>query len=670
MFKSNHMHSLTITHIPSLGFQSAQGCPDCVHENPSHISRMMYLGGTRRHLSPDSPLRQRRCGVYQFINAELRPPAVRRTTQLMKECLQIAKDNNLQHVCGFTGQPMLSLRIGFDYILDNIAEWMHALARVFVFFVAIIFGSHGGSSRAANWASRCMDSKHRIECERLDIFPIVWPNRRIKLTDDQRAALLQPSDADVAGTTRPELERWAHSIGEKTSDLSMDELRAKVMNIRRRLRQPEDYFFVPTSPAQLPWRLSRTAFDQVDRRVLRMVFPHNTESLVKDGRTFLQYSNASNKTSKKLLALLVVLPTVLRGHVQALRRGLRLVVLGLRMLEGQVHSYNECIRLGVEPGSRTFDNRLIPKIRRLIVTGLAMVTGSVPPSSLIPCLHLLSHYAEHAALFGILKWYWMMCFERYNRFVKEMCYNNNWPFASIANTYLRRAAHHYEHIKSCLGPPKCTCRLLGKDHFWKGPPDEVVAFLFGMSIDLGLDSRCRIRIWLFTYYINNYNNMYMHVSLLIVRNIYRSFITIVGKCRCCSMQKLRGSLVYHSKANICGVEFTAGQSLSGNGRGRCGSLMTCVMNGKSVYGRIVKFFKRVCDSDSNSLFAYIQWCRIPEYPMKGTPLIVKVRDNASACLVPPVVSIFDIDPSRVINERDDDEGCYYMCRIEGLDKIN
>ena len=137
------------------------------------------------------------------------------------------------------------------------------------------------------------------------------------------------------------------------------------------------------------------------------------------------------------------------------------------------------------------------------------------------------------------------------------------------------------------------------------------------------------------------------------------------------MQDIRDcSLVSYSKANICGVEFSAGQELHGGRYGTCGSLVTCVIRGQSVYGKIVKFFERVCDSDTNSLFAYIDWCRMPEYPMGGTPLIVRVRDNAPACLPPPVVSIFDIDPSRVINERDDGEICYYMCRIEGLDTVS
>ena len=81
------------------------------------------------------------------------------------------------------------------------------------------------------------------------------------------------------------------------------------------------------------------------------------------------------------------------------------------------------------PGSRTFDKSMIPKIRQLIVTGVAMITGSVPPSTIVACLHLLIHYADHTQLFGILKWYWMMTFERYNRFVKKMCHNTHWPLA-------------------------------------------------------------------------------------------------------------------------------------------------------------------------------------------------------------------------------------------------
>ena len=80
------------------------------------------------------------------------------------------------------------------------------------------------------------------------------------------------------------------------------------------------------------------------------------------GQSFLRSTSATKKTAEKILALLVVLPTVLRHYIRQLRRGICLLVLALRMLEGQVHSYNECRRLGVEPRSRCLDKRLLPMI--------------------------------------------------------------------------------------------------------------------------------------------------------------------------------------------------------------------------------------------------------------------------------------------------------------------
>ena len=146
--------------------------------------------------------------------------------------------------------------------------------------------------------------------------------------------------------------------------------------------------------------------------------------------------------------------------------------------------------------------------------------------------------------------------------------------------------------------------------------------------------------------------------------------TYAGKCNCCSMDDIRNNLVSFARADICGVQFTAGQALDGGRSGRCGSLVTCVVEGQSIYGRVVRFFVLNCTSNrGRNAYAYIEWLNMPEYPMGGTPLVVKVRDNGVCCLATPVVSIFDIDPSRVINERCDSEYAYYMCRIEGLDII-
>ena len=121
------------------------------------------------------------------------PPA-RRTTVSMKLCLKIAKDDNLQHVFGFTRLPMLSARLGFDYALDCCTEWMHALARIFTMFVSILFGGHGESTRAKTWNSSGTDHKHRLQCATLNIFPSVRVNRCITLTDEQREGLLSDTN--------------------------------------------------------------------------------------------------------------------------------------------------------------------------------------------------------------------------------------------------------------------------------------------------------------------------------------------------------------------------------------------------------------------------------------------------------------------------------------------
>ena len=126
-------------------------------------------------------------------------------------------------------------------------------------------------------------------------------------------------------------------------------------------------------------------------------------------------------------------------------------------------------------------------------------------------------------------------------------------------------------------------------------------------------------------------------------------------------------LITHTRANICGVEFTSGQDIAGSKYGTCGSVFTCVIDGQSVYGNALNFFSHACDKN-DGLYAYVEWFNMPDYPFEGTPLVVRVKDT-SQTLGTSCVSIFDIDPSRVILERCDSGMCYYMCRIEGIDTI-
>lgn len=131
---------------------------------------------------------------------------------------------------------------------------------------------------------------------------------------------------------------------------------------------------------------------------------------------------------------------------------------------------------------------------------------------------------------------------------------------------------------------------------------------------------------------------------------------------------IRTGIITFSKCKVCGVSFTAGQYIGGGRQRTCGSVVTCVVDGNSRYGVVQRFFKHICVHNSG-LFAYIHWFNKPDYPFEGTPLVVRIQDSSPPVCDSPqqVVSIFDIDPSRVIIERSDTEHSYYMCRIEGLD---
>jgi len=122
------------------------------------------------------------------------------------------------------------------------------------------------------------------------------------------------------------------------------------------------------------------------------------------------------------------------------------------------------------------------------------------------------------------------------------------------------------------------------------------------------------------------------------------------------------SVTYFAVAYIMGVHFRAGQW----GSSRCGSVVTTVADGRSLYAR-VRMFVRV-DRGENPGYALVDWFSEPEYPT-GTPLVVRVKDDGSAIdsVRGSVIRITSIDPSRVIVEPDGDH--FYMMRDSGYDTV-
>ena len=120
-------------------------------------------------------------------------------------------------------------------------------------------------------------------------------------------------------------------------------------------------------------------------------------------------------------------------------------------------------------------------------------------------------------------------------------------------------------------------------------------------------------------------------------------------------------------AHIMGIHFRAGESVHAK---RCGSVITCVLQGRSYYGWVKRFLK--IRGDSAPGFASVRWFSRPVYPHNNF-LVVRVGSDGSLVeqRFGSVVSITRIEPSRVIVEsplgpvmRD-----YYMMRDSGYDKF-
>ena len=125
----------------------------------------------------------------------------------------------------------------------------------------------------------------------------------------------------------------------------------------------------------MPWRLSFTALEEVDSRVLKIVYPRGTNGCSKDGLSFFKKSGRTWRTSEKLMALLHILTTALRGYVPTVRAAVRHLVWGLRILQGRCISESEAKSLKVEPGSSPLSNKDTKKAKPLIIEGLSEIEG-------------------------------------------------------------------------------------------------------------------------------------------------------------------------------------------------------------------------------------------------------------------------------------------------------
>ena len=102
---------------------------------------------------------------------------------------------------------------------------------------------------------------------------------------------------------------------------------------------------------------------------------------------------------------------------------------------------------------------------------------------------------------------------------------------------------------------------------------------------------------------------------------------------------------------------------------RCGSVITLVLNGRSVYARVLKFMK-VDEGDRCPGYASVRWFSEPTYVNSLCPRVTLNGSDIRREINTNVIRITQIQPSQVSVEIVPDSDVCYMLRDSGYDKRN
>ena len=99
---------------------------------------------------------------------------------------------------------------------------------------------------------------------------------------------------------------------------------------------------------------------------------------------------------------------------------------------------------------------------------------------------------------------------------------------------------------------------------------------------------------------------------------------------------------------------------------RCGSVITCVINGRSVYAYVLQFVKTDTE-DSCPGYACVRWFSEPVYVNSLCPRVTLDGRDIYREIGSNVIRITQIDPSQVCVEVVPGSDEYYMMRDSGYD---
>ena len=598
-----------------ISVQGYCGCSTCCVHFDQGPDGPIY-GMARCYLPRGHPLRSRQCRFdgydFEFRNDETRSAPAIKTTQTLFNYATIAKTRGVEHYLGQKGPMMLASLKNIEYHKFNLLEWMHGLARAFDNMTNLLVGS-----------TTNFDVRARRTSENLGIFRPIWPSTVVYLSTMRCQMLARLTNDQIASGNATWCRKWLRVCAIiPEAHTAVRDLRANLTNLRDRAVSGQR-IPLPGKQNPLPYRLSPQARKVVNRRVCEIIYPHYTPVCHVGKDSFINDAGCW-RTASKLIAFLVFLVPVLVGYVSKFRRSLRSLIWGLRMLEGETFSVDEANKINLEHGFLALEKEIVPVAEKLIVEGLCMIEGSVAVCLLVPAFHTLCHYPWGADLWGLLRTLWMIYFERYNKKCKNLTSNKHMPYESLANALVRDStARFFRWMRSekMTREPKIRLTELVGDLKPVGDMDVEVARKI-MSI---LSCGCRIG--------------------------------------------MRSTTVFSlPRALIGGKRFNAGERLI-VGR-RCGSVVTMVKMGRSVYGLVKCFYRVCCSCNVFTDFVVLTWFPPTEYPDRD-PLTVRISLNGvdvNNITSLDVVPLYSIQPSRVAVRFDRTNDCMYVMRLEGLDK--
>ena len=387
------------------------GCAYCAVKFPKGC-RGPIFGVARRYLCPGHRLRRHIATPYEYLSPEPALPPPIKDTAFIKYTSKQAELHDLDHYLGQKGEPMFADLENFNYELMNPPDWTHNLARLFVWICKVLVGPNGEGHASDTAKVSCSDNLHRVQAQKHGIFPDIWPDRPIYLDADVANMLhgvymfthttrcthidheiftynnhsTNISAESIEGGTSQWCKEWWKTCRKKVPQgTRVATLRAQILEWQQVLKDT-GRLQIDTGTGTLPWRLSPEAVKVVDARIESIVYPHGPAGCSKDGAGFIKNMNRVRRISQKLLAFLVILPTVLRDYVPELRTGLRKLVLGLKILEGRCVNAKEAMELDVAIGSRPLLEEDIDKARTLIIEGLSMLEGISMHAKKIACM--------------------------------------------------------------------------------------------------------------------------------------------------------------------------------------------------------------------------------------------------------------------------------------------